>query len=418
MEKLVNQIIKSWFGADPATWPGAQWVHFGAMLLVGLVVAGLVATYAGIVTWVFRKVAGRMQSRIGANRNGPHGFFQWIADAVKLLLKEDLIPKDADKPLFRIAPYFAFTGLLLTFVAIPVSARVVVADLNVGVYFMIAVTALVVVGVLMSGWASNSKWSLFGAIRSAAQVVSYEIPSGLALLVPVLMAGTLSTQGLIGVQGGPQDGAWWQVGGWPWNWTVFANPWAFVAFFVMFIATLAEGNRVPFDLPEAESELVAGYHVEYSGIRFAVFFLTEFGNVFVISALATILFLGGWQIPGVSLETLQSGPWWLDAISIGVFLLKIVALTFLVIWIGWTMPRIRVDQMMSLCWKYLVPTALVLVVVTAASEWLLAGVPTGIVFAGRLLFFVVAGLVPFVLFTRQTFRNIRLVGDKVDLSNW
>src|SRR5947208_3498512 len=233
-------------------------------------------------------VAARMQSRVGPNRVGPGGFLQWVADAVKLLLKEDLVPDESDQVLFRIAPYFMMVGFACVFVALPFSHRLVVADMNIGIFYILAVTALIVVGIIMSGWSSNSKWSLFGAIRSAAQIISYEIPAGMALMIPVLLAGTLSTQGIIRAQGG-----------WPWQWFVFDNPATFAAFFIYFISALAEGNRTPFDLPEAESELVSGYNTEYSGMRFSYFFLVEWGNMWVMSALAVTMFLGGWQVPGL-----------------------------------------------------------------------------------------------------------------------
>jgi NADH-quinone oxidoreductase subunit H len=206
------------------------------------------------------------------------------------------------------------------------------------------------------------------------------------------------------------------VGGWPWNWSIFQNPMALGAFFIFLTASLAEGNRTPFDLPEAESELVAGYNTEYSGIRFAVFFLTEFGNLYVMSALATVLFLGGWQIPAVAASSIQ-GFWW-EALSLVFFVGKVMFMTNVIIWLRWTLPRIRVDQMMSLCWKYLVPIAMVLVVLTAASEWLFAGIDPSISFGIHLGLFVVAGVLPAYIFVKQSFRNIRLVGDRVDLSNW
>lgn len=418
MENFVNErIIGGLLGHNAQTWPMTPYVHLAAMVVAALIVGSLAMTYAGIVTWLFRRIAGRIQSRIGCNRVGPLGFLQWLADAVKMLTKEDLIPRDADHVLFRMSAYFVFAGFLLTFVVIPLSPHIVVADMSIGIFYVVAVTALVVVGLLMGSWAANSKWALFGGIRSAAQIVSYEIPAGLSLLVPILMAGTLSTQGLIRAQGGVEGGSFLEVGGWPWNWTLFASPMAFVAFFIFMTSLLAEGNRVPFDLPEAESELVAGYNTEFSGMRFGVFFLVEFGNNFVMGALASILFLGGWQVPGVTEAQLKASVA-LEVLGGALFLLKVVAVTFGVIWVGWTMPRIRVDQMMSLCWKYLVPIAMVLVVLAAASEWIFAGVSATAGELFRVAFFVAAGAVPLALFLKQTFKNIRLAGDKVDLSNW
>ncbi|MBI5549648.1 MAG: NADH-quinone oxidoreductase subunit NuoH [Deltaproteobacteria bacterium] len=418
MQELFDKtVIAGWLGQNPATWAYTHYLYAAGMLLIGLVVGACAAVYAGLCTWAERRWAGRFQSRIGPNRNGPAGILQWIADAVKLLFKEDTIPDGADRPLFRLAPYFVFAGFLMTFAALPLSPKWIVADLDVGIFYILAITALTVVGILMSGWASNSKWALFGGIRAAAQVVSYEIPAGMSLLIPVLMAGSLSTNGIIAAQGGAADAPWYLAGGLPWNWFVFANPMAFVAFFIFLTSSLAEGNRTPFDLPEAESELVAGFNTEYSGIRFAVFFLTEFGNLYVMSALATILFLGGWQIPFLPSAQIASS-WGWELLAAGIFLLKVLGMTTVVMWLRWTLPRIRVDQMMSLCWKYFVPISMVLLVLTAASQWLLSGVDASVISFARVVFFGVAFVVPSWLFIKRMFRNIRMVGDRVDLSGW
>ena len=252
-------------------------------------------------------------------------------------------------------------------------------------------------------------------MRSAAQVISYEIPAGIAVMVPVAMAGTLSMQGIIRAQGP-----------WPWQWFVFTNPFALVAFVIFFISQLAEGNRTPFDLPEAESELVAGYLSEYSSFRFALYFLVEFGNLWVMAAVAVTLFFGGWQVPGTTAETFRSafgaGPlpgaaWWgLQLASLVVFVVKTFILLNVIVWIRWTLPRIRVDQMMTLCWKYLVPFAFVSFVGTLLWQILVAQAPTiGHVtgWAMTALFVVIAAL-----FLKQTKANISAVGDRVDLSHW
>jgi NADH-quinone oxidoreductase subunit H len=417
MQALADQLIHGLFHADPGAWPFTQLVYLGFMVAAGAVLMTFMAVFSGLLSWYERRVAGRMQSRIGPNRVGPIGILVWVADAVKLITKEDLIPADADPILFRMGPYFVVTGLLLTFVALPFGDRLIVADLNIGLFYVLSVTALVVVGIIMSAWSSNSKWSLVGGIRSAAQVISYEIPAGLAVLVPVLMAGSLSTQGIIRAQGGPAGGSVIEVGGWPWNWFLFGNPMAFAAFFIFFTAALAEGNRTPFDLPEAESELVAGYFTEYSGMRFAYFFLTEWANVWVMSALATLLFLGGWQIPGVRPETVDLNPW-LVVLSALIFALKTLFLVNVVVWLRWTLPRIRVDQMMSLCWKYLVPMGLACVVLTAAWVWGESYVPPWAMVGVRMLFCLVAGIIPLFLFLRQTAENLRMAGVRADLSNW
>ncbi len=332
-----------------------------ALILLGIAVAVLLvfmAPTAGIITWVERRVAGRFQSRIGPNRVGPQGFFQWLADGIKSFMKEDIIPADCDKPLFRLAPYLVFLGVSATFVVMPFGQHLIGADLDIGILFIIAVTSLAAIGLLTGGWASNNKWSLLGGIRAAAQVVSYEIPAAIAIVCIVMMTGSLSMQEIIIAQGGPADGmidgGIFTTGGWPWYWYMFRNPITFGLFFLFFTTALAEGNRSPFNLPEAESELVAGYSTEYSGMRYVFFFFAEWANVFVMSGIACALFLGGWQLPGVS-PAMQEDKTWLMLLGVVWFLLKSWILIFVVIWVGWTLPRIRIDQLMNLCWKWFVP---------------------------------------------------------------
>ena len=409
MQGFLDNLIRN-AGHDPATWPWTQFVYLAGMGAAAFIVINFAAITAGIFSWAERRVAARIQSRVGPNRVGPGGFLQWVADAVKLLLKEDLVPEEADKFLFRIAPYFMMVGFACVFVALPFSHSLVVADMNIGVFYIIAVTALIVVGIIMSGWSSNSKWSLFGAIRSAAQVISYEIPAGMALMIPVLLAGTMSTQGIIRAQGG-----------WPWQWYLFDNPAAFAAFFIYFISALAEGNRTPFDLPEAESELVSGYNTEYSGMRFSYFFLVEWGNMWVMSALATTMFLGGWQIPGLSPErfdALTGGTAVVAEIaSLLIFSLKTLFFVFVVMWLRWTLPRIRVDQMMNMCWKYLVPASFAGVLFVAVWMLIVNAMP----WLGLAMRFTLtaAGAVGVALFAVRVLRNIRDTGDKFDFSsNW
>jgi NADH-quinone oxidoreductase subunit H len=359
MQELVDGLMAS--GALPASVPA--WAHYLAAMLLfgGVVVFGFVLPIAGITTWVERRVMGRMQSRIGPNRVGPAGFLQWLADGLKNLLKEDIVPRASDAGLFKLAPYVVIMGFVATFAVLPFSGDLIIADMNVGILYVTSVTALVVVGILMAGWASNNKWSLLGGIRSAAQIVSYEIPAGLSIFPIVALTGTLSMQGLIAAQG-PH----------PWQWFVFDNPFTLLAFLVFFVSALAEGNRTPFDLPEAESELVAGFATEYSGMRNLLFFMAEWGNLYVIGAIVTTLFLGGWQIPWA----LDGQPVLRNALQFGVFFAKSYFFVFLAIWLRWTLPRVRVDQMMTMCWKYLVPIALVNLLGTAT--WILVfpdGVP-------------------------------------------
>jgi len=415
-QPIFDAFIREKLGRDPATWSGTQWLYALALMLAGVVMFTFAAIAGGIFSWYERRVAGRIQSRIGPNRVGAGGFFQWIADAVKLLFKEDLVPGEADALLFRAAPYFVVAGMTLVLVALPAGHSIVVADLNVGIFYILAVTSLIVVGVLLSGWSSNSKWALFGGMRAAAQVISYEVPAALAILVPVLMAGTLSTQGLIRAQGG-----------WPWEWFVFRNPAAFVAFFILFISQLAEGNRTPFDLAEAESELVAGYMSEYSGFRFALYFLVEWANLWIIGAVAVTLFLGGWQIPGVSAQdwtvlrgagAFPAAGWWaLQVVSFVVFALKTLFLVNVIIWIRWTLPRIRVDQMMNLCWKYLVPGGFAAMIFTLLWQIAVARAPIVERVSGVALFLVAVWIA--WRFAVQTRKNVSLiVGERIDLSNW
>jgi NADH-quinone oxidoreductase subunit H len=419
---MMTALVKRLGELTGAGWNPETWSTTGHQLLYGASVAALAvvlvtfgAVVSGMTVWWEMRVSSRMQSRVGYNRVGAGGFFQWVADAVKLLFKEDLVPADADHALFRAAPYFVLVGFALVFVALPFGESLVAADLDVGIFYVVSVTALVVVGILLAGWSSNSKWSLFGGMRSAAQVISYEIPAGLAILVPVLLAGTLSLQGIIRAQGP-----------WPWQWFLFATPAGPLAFVVFFVSQLAEGNRTPFDLPEAESELVAGYLSEYSSFRFAIYFLVEFGNLWVMAALSVTLFLGGWQIPFAGPEVFAAargadalpGPgWWgLQVLSMIVFAAKTLLMVNLVVWVRWTLPRIRVDQMMTLCWKYLVPFAFGALAVTLLWMILESQAPAVRMTTGIVLFSL-GGLVA-AAFLRRTWRNLAAAGDPMDLTNW
>jgi len=413
----IDAALHRWLGiAEPRSWPWRPAVQAVALAVLALVVLGGAGAFSGAISWYERRVAGRMQSRIGPNRAGFLGFFVWMADGLKFLLKEDLVPADADAFLFRAAPYFVMTGFGLTFVVLPFGHSLIVADLDVGIFYATSVTALVVVGILVSGWASNSKWALFGGMRSAAQIISYEIPAGVALFVPVAMAGTLSMQGIVRAQGG-----------YPWEWFALRNPAALVGFFIFFISQLAEANRTPFDLPEAESELVAGYLSEYSGFRFALFFLAEWGSIGVLSALSVTLFLGGWQVPGVSADridalrgggALPAAAWWLwNAASLAVFAAKSLALCNVVIWLRWTLPRIRIDQMTALSWKYLVPAAFTCFAFTLLWQLAVQAAPVIERGCGYGLSGLAVALA--ALFGWQVWQNLRSVrGGRVDLTNW
>jgi NADH-quinone oxidoreductase subunit H len=300
------------------------------------------------------KLAGFFQDRIGPKRVGPHGMLQTVADAVKLLFKEAIFPAGVDKFLFVLAPCLVVVGAFLPFLVVPWGGRLQTADLNIGVFYVIAVASLSTVGLIMAGWASNNKYALFGAMRSAAQIVSYEIPAVMVLLVIIIVVGSLSLQDITTAQlGGLQ------------NWFIFRYfPLNVIAFLVFFTAGMAECNRAPFDIPEAESELVAGFHTEYSGFFFAMFFMAEYTEMFVISAVASVLFFGGYLAPHEMLQDL--GLVGLPSVGLGFFWLiaKAWALMFVMMWLRWTLPRLRVDQLMHVAWKVLLPIALLLVILT------------------------------------------------------
>jgi NADH-quinone oxidoreductase subunit H len=312
-------------------------------VLCSLVLFGLLSVFVLFLVWWERKISAHMQDRLGPMYvGGWHGWAQTIADALKLLLKEDIVPHSTDRFLFKLAPYIVFLGAFAALVVLPFGVSSIVSDLNIGVLYIFAMGSLAVVGIMMAGWASNSKYSLYGGMRSVAQIVSYEIPAAMAVMTVIIYVGSLSMQDIVLAQkGGIQ------------NWFLFRNPFTFLAFFIYFIASLAEVNRTPFDIPEAESELVAGYHTEYSGMRFAFFFLAEYANMIVVAGVAATLFLGGWTqvLPGAT--QLVPGPI--------MFVIKVLALIFVQMWLRWSLPRLRVDQLMYVCWKVLLPASFVLV---------------------------------------------------------
>lgn len=445
-----------------------EWAVAAGIFVVAFILINFVAVFAGVCTYAERKVAGRIQARVGPYVVGPYGLLQWVADALKLLLKEDIVPEKADRVLFRLAPLVVFGGSFVCWVALPFGPDLSPALLNIGILYIIAFGSSVVLGILMAGWSSGNKWALFGAMRSAAQIVSYEIPAGLTILAIVLVVGSLNMHDLTRAQvtGAPFVGGDWHGGILSWHLFRYL-PFSAIAAIVLYTCALAETNRVPFDIPEAESELVAGYHTEYTGFRFSVFFLAEYANMFVVSAVVVTLFLGGWLPPfgklfddyvydtrvvvsgtlpaprGGKVPTLDSkdgwrirrvkknvivevyeGPLgkekkpklverhviplqkggvrkvfelredrarqlilrgdkvrleegrmvsgiWLGALlgdwgpavrvveGVTWFMLKSLFLVFVMMWIRWTIPRYRVDQLMDLCWKRLTPLAFI-----------------------------------------------------------
>ena len=299
-----------------------------------------------------RKVIAWAQSRLGPMRVGPHGILQAIADPIKLILKEDITPAKADKWVFTLAPIMSLVPALVVFSVIPFGASPLyyVSDINVGLLFIISVTSIGVYGIILGGWSSNSKYPLLASLRASAQLISYEIAVTMTLVSVILTTGTLNLVGIVEAQ---REAGWWFV---------FWQP---VAFGLVFIGGLAETNRVPFDLPEAETELTGGFHTEYSGMRFSLFFLAEYANIIVISAVVTIMFLGGWMRPFPNVETLA----FLDLIPSWIwFVLKIFVFLYVFIWIRATLPRYRYDQLMALGWKVLIPIAIANLVVTGVAK--------------------------------------------------
>ena len=332
----------------------AGWPWWTVFLLVTLLPALACFTFMGLgpIIYVYaeRKISAFMQDRIGPNRVGPIGLLQTIADTIKLLFKEAIFPRGVDRKLFVLAPILVNVGAFMPFLVIPWGGRLQPADLNVGVFYVTAIASLSTVGLIMAGWASNNKYALFGAMRSAAQIVSYEIPAVMILLLPVMLVGSLSLQEITTAQYGGLH-----------HWFLFRYfPIMPVAFVVFYVAGLAETNRAPFDIPEAESELVAGFHTEYSGFFFSLFFLAEYTEMFVFSAVASVIFLGGYLTPFPNGFLQRLGPLPLGWCWIW---FKAWFLMFVMMWLRWTLPRSRVDQLMHIAWKVLLPISLALVVV-------------------------------------------------------
>ncbi|MFQ6016416.1 MAG: NADH-quinone oxidoreductase subunit NuoH [Anaerolineae bacterium] len=326
---FVGDLLKSVLGGFLPSWATTLIL----MILVVSVILGFLVFTMLFMTWMERKVVGRIQDRLGPNRVGPLGLLQPIADAIKLLTKEDITPVGADRVVYNLAPIVVVIPALMVFAVIPFGRGMIATDLNIGFLYIVAISSTSTIAILMAGWGSNNKYSLLGGMRAVAQFVSYEIPMVLAAVGVILLTGSLSMGVIVDAQASLPF--------------ILLQP---IGFLIFLISGVSEVNRSPFDIPEAESEIVAGYHIEYSGLKFAMYFLAEFISAFAISAIATTLFLGGWQGPLLP-------PWaW--------FLIKTYILVFVMMWLRGTLPRLRVDQLMGLAWKVLVPLALVNIMVT------------------------------------------------------
>ena len=333
-----------------------------AQLTILIVVFFALQISAAVMVYVERKVAARIQQRMGPTLVGPWGLLQPLADIIKLAMKEDTRPKAADPILFALAPIISAATAFTAFAVVPFGTETTffglldqpvplqVADVNVAILWVFAVTSMGVYGIVLAGWSSNSKYSLLGALRSSAQMISYELSYGMALAAVLVLAGTMSIRGIVEAQ----SGYWWLLGVLPIpSWFVVLQP---IGFFIFMTAGVAETNRAPFDFPEAEQELVAGYHTEYSSMSFAMFFLAEYINMVTVSAIATNLYLGGWN-----------GPFLPDSMGWLWFLLKVSFLLFFYVWMRWTLPRYRYDQLMRFGWKFLLPLSVINLLVTAAG---------------------------------------------------
>ncbi|HKI78558.1 MAG TPA: NADH-quinone oxidoreductase subunit NuoH [Ignavibacteriaceae bacterium] len=333
--------------------------------IIGIIISAALPLLLFILPFVLvavlmeRKVSAHMQDRLGPMRVGYHGILQTVADLLKLLQKEDIVADVNDKPLFNLAPVIVFAGSYAAFAAIPFTGAYIGSNVDLGIIYIIAATGLVVAGILMSGWASNNKYTLLGAMRSAAQIISYEIPTILVVLSLIMITGTMNLETLSQMQTG-----------YFWNWMILGGPgtgldkflfipFTVIGFLVIYISTLAEVNRTPFDIPEAESELVSGYHTEYSGMKFSIFFLAEYANMFAVSAIVATLFFGGYQSPFGYLGNTLGAHWLIPIEQFFWFTVKGVFFVFVQMWLRWTLPRLRVDQLMAVCWKYLIPIAFV-----------------------------------------------------------
>jgi len=339
---------------------------------IGIGLFAFSALFALFGVYAERKVAAFIQDRLGPTETGKFGMLQTLADGLKLIQKELIIPAAADKILFMMAPAIIFIAVYMGFAAMPWAPGVVPTSLNLGLYYIFAIVAIETLGILMAGWGSNNKYSILGSMRSVAQIISYEIPAGFALISVIMISQSLNMQtiatqqGILSVEGTKFLGFWnvSKIGG-VFAWNIFRAPHLIIAFVIYFIASLAESNRAPFDIPEAESELVAGFHTEYTGWRFAFVFFAEYSMMFLVSMISVVLFLGAWNTPLPNIGSVQLATW-TTGITWGIIwvLVKSLLLVGAQMWIRWTLPRLRVDQLMNLCWKVLTPLAFLCMLVS------------------------------------------------------
>ncbi|HIM27130.1 MAG: NADH-quinone oxidoreductase subunit NuoH [Candidatus Marinimicrobia bacterium] len=340
----------------------------GFIIICVKVLVVFAATMLTVLMMIYaeRRVSAFIQGRLGPNRVGPQGLLQPIADGIKFLMKEDIIPDGVNKPIYLLAPVIMLIPALMTFAVIPFGSDITlfgrqiplqVADVNVGILYVLALTSIGVYGIVLAGWSSNSKYSLLGGLRSAAQLISYELAMGLAVVSIILLSGSLKLNDIVADQQG-----------YLFSWNVFKQPLAFIIFL---IAVYAETNRLPFDLSEAEQELVGGYHTEYSSMKFAMFFMAEYANMITAAALTVTLFFGGWDVPLINETSLGI---WGTVLSVLSFILKMGFFLFLFIWVRWTFPRFRYDQLMKIGWKVMLPIALLNIFVTAGYLTLTASI--------------------------------------------
>jgi NADH-quinone oxidoreductase subunit H len=354
LQNPVNNVLNYPAAPLPPDWPYNFWVHW---IVFSVIILAFVIMFVIGFIWFERRAMARMQARLGPNRAGPFGLLQPIADAVKVLIKEDIVPSRADKLVHLLAPIVAFVPVMMVFAVIPFQNGALLVDLNIGLLYLAAISSISAIGVFMAGWGSNNKYTLLSAMRSAASVVSYEIPVVLSMAAVALVAGSLSLNQIVIAQNIP---------------FILVQP---LAFLIFFMASSAEINRAPFDLLEADSEIVAGFHTEYSGMKFALFYLVEYAEALAMSAIIATIFLSGWRGPLLP-------PWlW--------FLIKVVAVFFLIVWVRTTVPRVRIDQLMALSWKFLFPLALINLIITAAQVLFWPGASPWIIVVVNIVIMVV-----------------------------